>query len=95
MSNSLPSHSELSKILSHLNPSDRDTWVKACLILGRDYNQDRAVFDIYQNWARGYQGRTAEDERHEQHDFFKGSKSDGAHIGTLIMMAKERGYKPS
>ena len=94
MSNSLPSHSELSKILSYLDPSDRDTWVKAGLILGRDYNQDQTVFDIYQNWARGYQGRTAEDERHERHDFFKGSKGDGAHIGTLIMMAKERGYQP-
>lgn len=94
MSNSLPAHSELAKILSYLDPSDRDTWVKACLVLGRDYNQDRSVFDIYQNWARGYQGRTAEDERHERHDFFKGSKGDGAHIGTLIMMAKERGYQP-
>ena len=95
MSNSLPTNSELSKILSYLDPSDRDTWVKAGLILGRDYNQDRSVFGIYQNWARGYQGRTAEDERHEHHDFFQGSKSDGAHIGTLIMLAKERGYKPS
>lgn len=94
MSNALPSHSELAKILSHIDPSDRDKWYQTFLIAGRDYNQDRAVFDICQNWSRQYQGRTAEDERHEQHDFFKGSKGEGSHIGTLIMWAKERGYKP-
>lgn len=94
MSNTLPSLSELAKILSHIDPSDREKWYQTFLIAGRDYNQDRSVFDICQNWSRQYQGRTAEDERHERHDFFKGSKGDGAHIGTLIMWAKERGYKP-
>lgn len=94
MKTNLPTSTELATILTYLDPSDRETWFKVACILGREYNQDRAIYDVMQNWSRQYQGRTAADERHEYNDFHFGSNREGAHIGTIIEMAKARGYKP-
>lgn len=94
MINTLPDRNELSKILSYLDCNDRDTWVKAFCICGREYHQDMGVFDTLQQWSSRYPNRKPSDATHELHDFTRGSHRDGAGIGTLINMAKARGYQP-
>lgn len=94
MINTLPDRNELSKILSYLDCNDRDTWVKAFCICGREYHQDMGIFAILQQWSSRYPKRKPADASHEFNDFTRSSHRDGAGIGTLINMAKARGYQP-
>lgn len=96
-SNTLPSPTELAKILDHISPNvPYDTWFKIATACGRAYNQDPAIFAIVQNWSKGYANHTAKDESLERTSFFVSSKRhDGVGIGWLINEAKRGGYEPT
>ena len=67
---SLPSPEEVSRILTFINPADRESWFKTFAILGRCYRNDSQIFDIAQKWSAGYAKRSKEDARHERNEFF-------------------------
>ena len=94
-SNGLPTHTELSEILSYISPDSYEIWYKVFICCGRAYNQDQGVFSVCQNWARSYQNRNSQCESQERTAFFKSSqRHGGVNIGWLINEAKRGGYAP-
>lgn len=93
-SRALPDAKDLEEILSYLNCSDRETWYKTFAILGRAYHCDERVFNIAQQWARGYSQRDeAKDSQKETTEFYVSSQREGPGIGALILQAQKAGYQ--
>lgn len=81
------SASDMQRHLTHINPDcDYDTWIK----IGMALHEENAPFSVWDEWSkRGkkYDGSTA--------DHWKSfKKGGGITYGTIVALAKERGWKP-
>ena len=92
--NQLPPASEIRDMLEHLDPSNRDVWIKVTKILGRCYPGNQEIYEILKSWGSRYSGRTREDEAHERRDFFAppGNSDVNVGIGALVKAAQEGGW---
>lgn len=87
-----PDLEEVRKILTYLDPNDREQWFKTFAILGREYSGNTDVYHAAQDWAKGASNRKPSDAKKEHHEFYVSSARQGPGIGALINAAKARGY---
>ena len=82
--------------LEHLDPDDRDIWVKVGHALGRSYPNDAGVFELYRNWAGASPKFNAgRDEKAMRNYFFKDAllnRDNAATFDTLVKIVKELGH---
>lgn len=82
--------------LEHLDPDDRDIWVKVGHALGRSYPNDAGVFELYRNWGSASPKFNAgRDEKAMRNYFFKDAlldRENAATFDTLIKIVKELGH---
>lgn len=82
--------------LEHLDPDDREIWVKVGHALGRSYPNDAGVFELYRNWAGASPKFNAgRDEKAMRNYFFKDAllnRENAATFDTLVKLVKEMGH---
>jgi hypothetical protein len=82
--------------LEHLDPDDRDIWVKVGHALGRSYPNDAGVFELYRNWGSASPKFNAgRDEKAMRNYFFKDAlldRENAATFDTLVKIVKELGH---
>jgi RecA-family ATPase len=82
--------------LEHLDPDDREIWVKVGHALGRSYPNDAGVFELYRNWAGASPKFNAgRDEKAMRNYFFKDAlldRENAATFDTLVKIVKELGH---
>jgi hypothetical protein len=82
--------------LEHLDPDDRDIWVKVGHALGRSYPNDAGVFELYRNWGSASPKFNAgRDEKAMRNYFFKDAlldRDNAATFDTLVKIVKELGH---
>jgi len=72
---------------------DRDTWVKMAFILKEEFGD--VAFDAWDFWSQQGSNYNPRDARDVWRSCKPGSGSSRATIGTLVVLAKEGGYKSS
>lgn len=74
-------------VLSAFDPSERDTWVKIGLALGRAFPDDAAIFEHYRRWAMAAPNYIAGKDDRTMHDIFqRQSKQPSSNVYTLDLL---------
>jgi RecA-family ATPase len=83
-------------VLEHLDPDDRETWVKVGHALGRSYPNDSGVYELYRNWASSSSKFNAgRDEKAMRGYFYKDAlidRENSATFDTLVKIVKDSGH---
>lgn len=80
---------DINTALSHIDPADRNTWVKVGAALKTELGEDG--FSVWDNWSQNADNYDAK----AAHSTWKSLKPGYVNIGTLFYHASQNGYKPS
>lgn len=85
----MPDMNDINTALSHIDPADRNTWVKIGAALKTELGEDG--FNTWDNWSQNADNYDAKAAR----STWKSLKPGYVNIGTLFYHASQNGYKPS
>lgn len=79
---------DLSGLLAHISPDDRDTWVQVAMGIKAEFGEP--AFADWDSWSQGGAGYKPADAR----SVWKSCKGGKVGIGTVIHLAQQGGWKP-